>query len=85
MVMDGDKAQIQGSFQRKLREAGCHIKQTEQHKPKSNSAEGSIRELKRSVGRKMVRPEAPKGYGMTAWLGKLMSDHQLHYTYSPWK
>jgi hypothetical protein len=25
------------------------------------------------------------GYGMTAWLGKLMSDHQLHWTYFPWK
>jgi hypothetical protein len=27
MVMDGAKAQIQGDFRRKLREAGCHIKQ----------------------------------------------------------
>jgi hypothetical protein len=26
MVMDGAKAQIQGGFRRKLREAGCHIK-----------------------------------------------------------
>jgi hypothetical protein len=31
MVMDGAKAQIQGGFRRKLREAGCHIKQTEPH------------------------------------------------------
>jgi hypothetical protein len=28
MVMDGAKAHIQGEFRRKLREAGCHIKQT---------------------------------------------------------
>jgi hypothetical protein len=28
MVMDGAKAQIQGYFQRKLREAVCHINQT---------------------------------------------------------
>jgi hypothetical protein len=28
MVMDGAKAQIQGDFRWKLREAGCHIKQT---------------------------------------------------------
>jgi hypothetical protein len=27
MVMDGANAQIQGGFRRKLREAGCHIKQ----------------------------------------------------------
>jgi hypothetical protein len=31
MVMDAAKAQIQGYFRRKLREAGCHIKQTEPH------------------------------------------------------
>jgi transposase-like protein len=59
MVMDGANAHIQGDFQRKLREAGCHIKQTEPHTPKSNAAEGSIRELKRGVGREMVRSGAP--------------------------
>jgi hypothetical protein len=46
MVMDGAKAHIQGGFWQKLREAGCHIKQAEPHTPKSNEAEGSIRELK---------------------------------------
>jgi hypothetical protein len=60
MAIDGAKAQIQGGFRRKLREAGCHIKQTEPHAPKSNAAEGSIRELKRGVGREMVRSGAPK-------------------------
>jgi hypothetical protein len=45
MVMDGAKAQIQGGLQRKLREAGLHINHTEPHTPKSNAAEGSIREL----------------------------------------
>jgi hypothetical protein len=60
MVMDGANAQIQGDFRRKLREAGCHIKQTEPHTPKSNAEEVSIRELKRGVGREMVRSGAPK-------------------------
>jgi hypothetical protein len=60
MVMDGVNAHIQGGFQQKLREAGCHIKQTELHTPKSNAEEGSIRELKRGVGREMVRSGAPK-------------------------
>jgi hypothetical protein len=46
MVMDGANANIQGGFQRKLSETGCHIKQTEPQTPKSNAAEGSIRELK---------------------------------------
>jgi hypothetical protein len=31
MVMDGAKAQVEGDFRRKLRDAGCHIKQTEPH------------------------------------------------------
>jgi hypothetical protein len=31
MVMDGAKAQVEGEFRRKLRDAGCHIKQTEPH------------------------------------------------------
>jgi hypothetical protein len=38
MVIDGANAQIQGDFQRKLRDAGCHIKQTEPHTPKSDAA-----------------------------------------------
>jgi hypothetical protein len=60
MVMDGAESQIQGGFRRKLREAGCHIKQMEPHTPKSNTSEGSIRELKRGVGREMVSSGAPK-------------------------
>jgi hypothetical protein len=32
MVMDGAKEKVEGEFRRKLREAGCHIKQTEPHK-----------------------------------------------------
>jgi hypothetical protein len=31
MVMDGAKVQTEGQFRRKLRDAGCHIKQTETH------------------------------------------------------
>jgi hypothetical protein len=60
MVMDGTKAQIQGDFLRKLRKAGCHTKQTDPHTPNSNASEGSIRELKRGVGREMVMSGAPK-------------------------
>jgi hypothetical protein len=60
MVMDGANAHIQGGFRRKLSDDGCHIKQTEPHTPKSNSAEGSIRELKSGIGQEMVRSGAPK-------------------------
>jgi hypothetical protein len=36
MVMDGAKAQVEGQFRRKLRDTGCHIKQTEPHTQSSN-------------------------------------------------
>jgi hypothetical protein len=36
------------------------INQSEPHTPKSNTAEGSTRELKRGVGHEMVRSGAPK-------------------------
>jgi hypothetical protein len=39
MVMDGAKAQVEGGFRRKLRDVGCHIKQTEPHIQSSNMGE----------------------------------------------
>jgi hypothetical protein len=47
MVMDGAKAQVEGGFRRKLRDAGCHINQTEPHTQSSNMGEGAVRELKK--------------------------------------
>jgi hypothetical protein len=60
MVMDGAKAQVEGEFRRKLRDAGCHIKQTEPHTKSSNMGEGRVRELKKGVGRHMLRSGCPK-------------------------
>jgi hypothetical protein len=60
MVMDGSKAQTEGQFRRKLRDAGCHIKQTEPHTQYTNMGEGGICELKRGVGHKMLRSGCPK-------------------------
>jgi hypothetical protein len=60
MVMDGAKAKVEGEFRRKLRDAGCNIKQTEPHTQSSNMGEGAVRELKKGVGRKMLRSGCPK-------------------------
>jgi hypothetical protein len=60
MVMDGAKAQVEGGFRRKLRDAGCHIKQTEPHTQSSNMGEGDVRELKKGSGRQMLRYGCPK-------------------------
>jgi hypothetical protein len=60
MVIDGAKAQVEGEFRRKLRDAGCHIKQTEPHTQSSNMGEGVVRELKKGVGGQMLRSGCPK-------------------------
>jgi hypothetical protein len=39
MVMDGAKAQVEGEFRRKLRDAGFHIKQNKPHTQSSNMGE----------------------------------------------
>ena len=60
MIMDGAREQVMGQFRRKCRETGIRVKQTEPHTPWSNAAESAIRELKKGVGRAMVRSRAPK-------------------------
>jgi hypothetical protein len=60
IVMDGAKAQVDGEFRRKLRDVGCDIKHTEPHTQSSNMGEGSVRELKKGVGRHMLRSRCPK-------------------------
>jgi hypothetical protein len=66
MVMDGSKAQVEGGFRRKLRDAGCHIKQTEPHTKSSNMGEGAVRELKKGVGIQSMRSGCPKRFEMIA-------------------
>ena len=60
MIVDNSKEQILGDFRRKLREADCHLKQTEPYSPWMQAAEGCIRELKRGVTRKMIKTGTPK-------------------------
>jgi hypothetical protein len=62
MVMDGAKAQVEGQSRSKFRDTGCHIKQTELHTQSSNMGEGVVRELKRGVGRQMLRYGCPKQF-----------------------
>jgi hypothetical protein len=62
MVMDVFNAQVEGEFRRKLCDAGCHIKQTEPRIQSSNMGEGAVRELKKGVGRHMLRSGCPKWF-----------------------
>ena len=60
MVMDGSKEQTLGEFRKKARDAGVRIVQTEPYTQRSNYAEAAIRELKKSVRRKMAATNCPK-------------------------
>ena len=60
MVVDRSKEQTQGKFRHKARQVDCHLRAIEPHSPWSNVAKSAIRELKRGVGRKMVKSGAPR-------------------------
>jgi hypothetical protein len=60
MFMDGAKSQVEGEFRRKLCDAGCYVKQTEPHTQSSNMVEGAVCELKKGVGRQILRSGCPK-------------------------
>jgi hypothetical protein len=57
--MDGSKAQNEGALRSKLRDVGFHIKKTEPHTKSSNMGADGVRELKRGVGRKIMRSGCP--------------------------
>jgi hypothetical protein len=61
-VTYGANAQIEGGFRRKLRDAGCHINQSEPHTQSSNMGEGAVSELKKAVGKQMLRSDCPKRF-----------------------
>ena len=60
MIVDGSKEQTLGEFNRKCQQADCRLKQLEPHSQWGNSAESSIRELKRGSARKMLKQRSPK-------------------------
>jgi hypothetical protein len=60
MVTDDSKEQTKGEFQRKLKEADCHLRVTEPYSPWQQAAEGCICEFKRGSSRKMIKTGSPK-------------------------
>ena len=51
IIFDNAKEMIQGEFNRKLKEASCHLRQTEPFTPLSNETEREIKELKNGSGK----------------------------------
>ena len=49
-----------GEYNRKLKKALCHLKQTEPFRPWSNAAKRDIMELKKGSNRKLIKSGTPK-------------------------
>jgi len=60
MILDDAPELHAGEFRRKCRQAGAYCKETEPYSPWSNRAEGTIRELKRTTRRAMLKTQSPK-------------------------
>ena len=60
LIMDGVREQVMGEFCRKARQADYQVKQTEPYSPWQNTAEATIKELKKGTCRKMIRTGSPK-------------------------
>jgi hypothetical protein len=85
MVMDGARAQVKGEFRRKLCDAVCHIKQTKPHTQSSNIGEGGVQELKRGVGRQMMRSGCPKRLWDHCLIGEAYVRSETALVYLDWK
>ena len=55
MIIDVSKEHNIGKFHQKLKDACCYKRQTEPYSPWSNSAEGTIREVKKVSSQKMIK------------------------------
>ena len=51
---------VLSEFDRKLKEALCHLKQTKSFTPWSNAAEKEIEGLKKGCGRELIKSGTPK-------------------------
>ena len=60
IIMDSSKEQTMGTFHRKAKEMGVHVKQTEPYSPWQNAAKLTIHELKKGAGWKAARAKSPK-------------------------
>ena len=60
VMYDNVKEMVLDEFNMKLKEALCHLKQTEPFTPWLNAAEREIKGLKKGSGRKLIKSGAPK-------------------------
>ena len=60
MIVNGVREQIKSDFKRKCQDADTRLKQMEPYSQWSNTAEASIRELKKASARQQMWVEIPK-------------------------
>ena len=60
MICVNAKEMILCEFNRKLKEASCHLRQTESFNPWLNVAEREIKKLEEDSCRKLIKSSAPK-------------------------
>ena len=59
-IIDGANKTILGEFNRKLKEALCHLKWMEPYTPWLNAAKREIKELKKAFSRRLIKSGTPK-------------------------
>ena len=59
IICDNAKEMILCEFNRKLKDASCHLRQTEPFTPWLNAAKREIKELKKGSGRKLLKSGIP--------------------------
>ena len=60
VICNNAKEMILGEFNRKLKEASCHFKQTKPFTSQVNAAKREIKEVKKGSGRKLIKSGAQK-------------------------
>ena len=59
MICDNAKKMIQGEFNRKLKQASCHLRQTEPFTSWSNECKRKVKELKKGSEWKKIKTRTP--------------------------
>ena len=60
IICDNAKEMILGEYNRKLKEASCHMRQLEPFTPCLNAAKREIMELNKGSGRRLIKSGTPK-------------------------
>lgn len=82
MIVNSLKDQAEGDFAHKCKEAGCYLKQTELYYSWKNSADGSIKDLKRVAVHNILKVRSPKRLWCDcAELEAYIRSHTGHNTY----